>query len=407
MSQLTDPIFYKILGGMTPSSPDAPAPLPLSGVVVADFSRVLAGPLATMTLADLGATVVKVEHPAGDDTRQWGPPWTPRGASYFEAVNRTKQSVRLDLSLWEDVEAAHELVRRADVLVENFRTGALRKFGLDPVSSLAANPRLVHCSITGFGSAGGAHLPGYDFVVQALGGLMSITGELDGDPQKVGVALVDVLTGKDAVIGILAALQHRERTGEGQHVEANLLSSLLGSLANQASACLATGRSPSRMGNEHPSIAPYETLRCADGLLAVACGNDRQFASLCSVLGLPDLATDPRFATNGVRVVNRTNLKRLLEGRLAERGTAAWQQELTSVGVPAGEVNTIAEGIALAQSLGLEPLVEVEGTAPQVAHPVHYSGFVPAPPTAPPELGQHDDEIRRWLSSPTTHQETA
>ena len=376
---------------------------PLDGVVVADFSRVLAGPLATMTLADLGATVVKVEHPdGGDDTRRWGPPWTPNGSSYFGAANRTKRSVTLDLRDAGDLELAHALVLRADVLVENFRVGSLDKYGLDPAATRAANPRLVHCSITGFGSRGGAHLPGYDFVVQALGGLMSITGESDADPQKVGVALVDVLTGKDAVIGILAALRHREATGAGQHVEVSLLQSLIGSLANQASAYLATGTAPSRMGNRHPSIAPYETLRCADGLLAVACGNDRQFARLCDVLGAPELALDPRFGSNGDRVQHRPDLVALLEERLAGRTAADWQERLTAVDVPAGEVKDIAHGIELAASLGLDPLVPLDGAPPQVAHPIHYSAFAAARPTAPPTLGQHDDEIRRWLAGPVT-----
>ncbi|WP_235547860.1 MULTISPECIES: CaiB/BaiF CoA transferase family protein [unclassified Nocardioides] len=376
---------------------------PLTGLVVADFSRVLAGPLATMTLADLGATVVKVEHPdGGDDTRRWGPPWTRNGSSYFGSANRSKQSIALDLRVPADLAMAHELVRRADVLVENFRSGGLDKYGLDPVANRVVNPRLIHCSITGFGSGAGAHLPGYDFVVQALGGLMSITGEPGGDPQKVGVALVDVLTGKDAVIGILAALHQRRLTGLGQHVEVSLLQSLIGSLANQASSYLATGTSPHRLGNRHPSIAPYETLRCADGLLAVACGNDRQFQRLCEVLGLPRVAGDDRFSTNGARVGHRDELVALLEDRLAARTAAEWQTVLTVADVPAGEVKDIAHGIDLAVSLGLDPLVDVDGEPPQVAHPIHYSAFEPAHPTPPPTLGQHDDDVRRWLTTPTS-----
>lgn len=381
---------------------------PLDGVVVADFSRVLAGPLATMALADLGATVIKVEHPEmGDDTRQWGPPWTSSGASYFAAANRTKRSIGIDLRDSDDLAFAHQLVERADVLVENFRTGTLDKYGLDPVSTRERNPSLVHCSITGFGSAAGAHLPGYDFVVQAVGGLMSITGEPDGDPQKVGVALVDVLTGKDAVIGIMAALRHREQTGTGQHVEVNLLTSLLGSLANQASAYLATGTSPQRLGNRHPSIAPYETLHCSDGSLAIACGNDRQFQHLAGVVGAPELATDTRFATNSDRVQNRSVLAGLLEGQLAGATAAEWQARLTAADVPAGEVKDIEAGINLAVELGLDPVVQVEGSTPQVAHAIRYSGFTAATPTAPPGLGQHDDEVRRWLSTPITDQEHA
>lgn len=383
-------------------APDDPATaLPLSGVLVADFSRVLAGPLASMTLADLGATVVKVEHPgSGDDTRHWGPPWTDSGSSYFDAANRSKRSIGLDLRDPDDLAAAHALVRRADVLVENFRVGALEKFGLDPVSTRAANDRLVHCSITGFGSSAGAHLPGYDFIVQALGGLMSITGDADAEPQKVGVALVDVLTGKDAVIGVLAALQHRDLTGAGQHVEVNLLQSLLGSLANQASAYLATGTSPSRMGNRHPSIAPYETLRTGDGLLAVACGNDAQYTRLVQVLGAPDLATDPRFVTNGDRVVHRAALVPLLEARLAHRPALVWQELLTDIDVPAGTVKDVAEGIALAEALGLEPTVDLADGSRAVRHPISYSAFRTPTPTPSPGLGEHTDEIRHWLATP-------
>lgn len=234
--------------------------LPLDGIVVADFGRVLAAPLATMTLADLGATVIKVERPlGGDDTRAWGPPWTAHGSSYYESVNRSKRSVRLDLAESTDRVLAHELVRRADVVIENFLPGKLARFGLDPSQTSVLNPRVVHCSVTGFGSRGGAEMPGYDFVVQALGGLMSITGESDGEPTKVGVAIVDVLTGKDAVIGILAALRSREVDGRGQHVEVNLLSSLLGSLANQAGAFLATEQAPERM----PRAVPQWVARCA------------------------------------------------------------------------------------------------------------------------------------------------
>lgn len=379
---------------------------PLQGLVVADFSRVLAGPLAATTLADLGADVIKVEHPVGgDDTRQWGPPWGPSSSSYFESANRTKRSLTLDLRDPDDLDAAHELVRRADVLVENFRTGSLAKFGLDPVSTMAINPRLVHCSITGFGSDSGAHLPGYDFIVQALGGLMSITGEAQREPQKVGVALVDILTSKDAVVGILAALRHREATGQGQHVEVSLLQSLLSSLANQGSAYLTTGRSPGRIGNRHPSIAPYETLRCSDGLLAVACGNDRQFARLCQVLGVPHLAADARFVSNSDRVAHRSALVDLLESQLAAAPASTWQSRLMAADVPAGEVKDIAAGIELAISLGLRPLLPIDGAVAQVRHPVRYSGFESSSAKPPPALGQHTQEIRGWLQIPNTDQE--
>ncbi len=267
---------------------------PLEGLLVADFSRVLAGPFATMYLADLGATVVKVERPgSGDDTRAWGPPWTEHTSSYFESVNRSKLGLTLDLADPADQAMARELARRADILVENFRPGTLDRMGLgyeqvrdgDPATGRPANPGIVYASITGYGSGAGASIPGYDFVVQAVGGLMSITGEPDAPAQKVGVALVDVLTGKDAVIGILAGIAARARSGEGVRVEVDLLSSLLGALVNQASGYLATGTPPQRMGNRHPSIAPYETLACADGQLAVACGNDGQFRRLAAAVG--------------------------------------------------------------------------------------------------------------------------
>jgi formyl-CoA transferase len=370
---------------------------PLDGLLVADFSRVLAGPLATMTLADLGATVVKVERPgAGDETRQWGPPWTASGTSaYFDCVNRTKLGVTLDLAAAEDRAAALELARRADVVVHNLLDAA--RFGLDYATVAGVNPAVVYCSITGFGPA--ADRPGYDFLVQAMGGLMSITGDPDGEPRKVGVALVDVLTGKDAVIGILAALAARARTGRGEHVQVDLLSSLLGGLVNQAANYLATGVAPTRMGNQHPSIAPYETLHCADGLLAVACGNDGQFARLASVLGRPALAEDARFATNPLRVVNRVALVAELESLLAAAPAAAWESRLLAAGVPAGLVGDIGSAVERAASYGLSPTVAVGG-GQQVRHPVRYESAAVAAPTPPPTLGEHDALVRAWLAGP-------
>ncbi|MYV45170.1 CoA transferase [Streptomyces sp. SID2888] len=375
---------------------------PLEGVLVADFSRVLAGPLCTMTLADLGATVVKVERPgSGDDTRSWGPPWSASSTTYFESVNRSKRSVALDLADPTDLALAQELARRADVLVENFRPGTLDRLGLGHARVAAANPGVVYCSVTGFGSGAGADLLGYDFVVQALGGLMSITGDAEGEPTKAGVALVDVLTGKDAVIGVLAALADRSRTGRGCRVEVNLLSSLLGSLVNQAQSCLETGRPPGRMGNRHPSIAPYETLRCQDGLLAVACGNDGQFARLAAALGEPGLAHDDRFATNAARVGHREELIASLEKRLAADDCALWQERLTAAGVPAGRVGTVADGFALAERLGLAPTVTpVDGGTPAPRHAVSYSTGLVRPASAPPALGADDDRVRAWLAGP-------
>ena len=364
------------------------ADTPLGGVKVADFSRVLAGPLATMMLADLGAEVVKVERPgAGDDTRHWGPPWTPHGSAYFESVNRSKRVLALDLKDPADLERAHALAVEADVVVENLKAGTMSRLGLGYEQLSADNPRLVYCSITGFGSGAGAALPGYDFLVQAVGGLMSITGDADGEPTKAGVALVDVLTGKDAVIGILAALHERERSGAGQLVEVALLTSLLGSLVNQSSSYLTTGRSPGRMGNAHPSIAPYETLRCRDGVIAVACGNDGQFARLAEVLGRPELARDERFATNPARVANRDAMVAALQDALGARSPAHWVQGLTAAGVPAGEVGDIGSAIALADRLGLAPTLDLGPEHPrQVRHPVTYSRSRLRTPTPPPDL---------------------
>lgn len=375
---------------------------PLEGLLVADFSRVLAGPLAATMLADLGARVIKVERPgAGDDTRGWGPPWTGHGAAYFESANRSKQSVALNLEDPLDRKTAQRLVARADVLVENFRTGALDRHGLGYEEMRALNPRLVYCSITGFGSAAGAALPGYDFIVQAVGGLMSITGEPDdrgGEPMKAGVALVDVLTAKDAAMGILAALTARERTGRGQHLEVALLSSLLGALVNQATSFLVTGESPGRLGNDHPSIAPYELLHASDGPVAVACGNDAQFRRLVAVLGGGALADDPRFATNAARVNHRPALREELERLLVADKVDVWVMRIQAVGVPAGRVGSIADGFRLADELGLRPLVDVgEGHPPQVRHPVTYSDTPVTDYAAPPLLGEHTDEIRRWL----------
>ncbi|MBF4996497.1 CoA transferase [Nocardia sp. BSTN01] len=375
--------------------------LPLDGVLVADFSRVLAGPLTSMWLADLGATVVKVERTGqGDETRRWGPPWVGDTSTYFTAANRSKFSIDLDFANPDDRAAARQLAERADVLVENFKTGSLAAFGLDYETVALVNPAVVYASITGFGSGRGKDLPGYDFVVQAVGGLMSITGPVGGEPSKVGVALVDVLTAKDAAIGILAALRERDRSGRGQHVEVNLLSSLLGSLANQASSYLATGNSPSTLGNRHPSIAPYETLRCKNGMIAIACGNDSQFARLTELLGIGAAAADPRFATNRDRIAHRDELVALLEERLAEHDASVWEERLLAAAVPAGQVGTVASGFARAAELGLEPIVELPAPhADQVAHPVRYSRTRVRRPVPPPSLGGDTATVRRWLRS--------
>lgn len=378
--------------------------LPLEGILVADLSRVLAGPLATMTLADLGARVIKVERPgSGDDTRSWGPPFSAAGTStYFESVNRNKESVALDLRDPADRADVLALAGRADVLVENFKAGTLAKLGLGYEELSAANPGLVHVSITGFGEREGADLAGYDFVVQALGGLMDVTGEPDGDPMKAGVALVDVLTAKDATIGILAALRRRESTGRGAHLSVNLLSSLQGALVNQGQAYLGADVVPRRLGNVHPSIAPYQSLRCADAPLAVACGNDGQFARLCTALGLPELVADPRFETNPLRVRHRAELEAALEAASAADTAAHWQERLTAAGVPAGKVATIAEGVDLAQRLGLDPVLTVHDDAGspvgrQFRNPVTWEPALDPPAAAPPALGAHTDAVRTWL----------
>jgi crotonobetainyl-CoA:carnitine CoA-transferase CaiB-like acyl-CoA transferase len=365
----------------------------LADLRILDFSRVLAGPLATMVLADLGAEVLKVERPGvGDDTRAWGPPYDAAGqATYFQALNRNKDSVVLDLADPAGVARALELAAGADVVVENFRPGLMDGLGLGYETLAARRPGLVYCSITGFGAGAGAALPGYDLLVQALGGLMSITGEPAGGPQKVGVALVDVIAGLFSAVGILAALRHRDATGEGQRVEVDLLSALLGALVNQSTAYTAAGVVGQRMGNQHPSVAPYEPLRAADGDLVVAVGNDRQFAALCEVLGLGELAGDARFATNSARVANRAQLVAALEAALAARPVADWVAALTAARVPAGQVNDIGQAFALAQRLGLDPIVEIArdgGRAPArlPRNPIRLSRTPPTYRLAPPRL---------------------
>jgi formyl-CoA transferase len=374
----------------------------MEGVIIADFSRILAGPYATMQLADLGATVIKVERPGtGDDTRTWGPPWTAHSSSYFDSLNRGKRSITLDLSASRDRDATIELVRRADVLVHNFRGGSLAQYGLDYDSARRINPRLLYVSISGFGSGAGADLPGYDFVVQAVGGLMSLTGSPDGPPTKVGVALVDVLTGKDVTVGILAGLRQRDRTGHGQHIQVNLLSSLLAALVNQIGGYLATGTDPKPMGNQHPSIAPYETVRCADGMLALAVGNDGQFRRLTAVLGLDGMADDSRFTTNAARVSNRPELIKRLEEVFGTRTAEAWCARLRPEGIACGPVNTVSQAVRFAESLGLRPVLPTVGSeTPQVRAPIDFSD-PPASraPVAPPKLGEHTDEVLAWLAA--------
>ncbi len=381
--------------------------LPLDGIVVADFSRVLAGPMATMTLADLGATVIKVENPdGGDDTRSWGPPVTAEGvATYFESVNRNKRSVTLNLRDPDDLERARRLIRRADVMIENFRPGYLDAIGLGYAAVAAENPDIVYASISGYGTIGaGRRLLGYDFAVQAAGGLMHITGERSGSPTKVGLPVVDVLAGKDAIAGILAALYRRLSSGAGARIEINLLSSLQGALVNQGQAALGAGVEPERMGNAHPSICPYQAVRCADGGLVIACGNDGQFRRLAEVLGVPELVDDPRFSHNSARVEHRQQLIPLLEARLRGANADAWEGALSAVGVPAARVRTVSEGLAYAQALGTDPLVALhdrdgEPSGSQVRIPLTWSPPLNHPAIAPPALGEDDEWFSEWLGA--------
>ena len=365
----------------------------LDGVVVADFTRVLAGPYATMLLGDLGAHVVKVERAGvGDDTRSWAPPRDSEGrATYFESVNRNKRSLSLDLRDPADRERALTLALSADVVVENFVPGTMEKFGLGFEQLRALNPGVVYASITGFGTApAGRELPGYDLLVQASGGLMSVTGATPGQPTKVGVAVVDVITGLHLTIGVLAALRHRDRTGEGQRVDVALLSSLLSALVNQSASYVNGGVVPGIMGNAHPSIVPYESYPTADRDLVIAVGNDGQFRSLCRVLGHEQWADDARFATNTARVAHRHDLGGLLVAVLRTRKADEWWGELTPAGVPCGPINDIAEAFALAESVGLEPVAIIDDPdrpgMPTVANPIRLSATPPTYRLAPPSL---------------------
>ena len=377
---------------------------PLSGLLVADFSRVLAGPYATMLLADLGADVIKVESPGGDDTRQWVPPVTADGRStYFMAINRNKRSVALDLKDPRDLGLARELARRADVFVQNFKPGGLARFGLDYESVRAANPAIIYASISGFGSGGGKDLPGYDLMVQAMSGLMSLTGDPSGPPFRAGISVFDVIAGLHTTIGVLAALAHRSATGEGQHVEASLLASALSGMVNQTSAWVAGGVVPFRMGNAHPSLFPYEPLPTGDGELIVTAGNDAQFARLCEMIGAPDLAADPRFARNEGRTAHRDELKPLLAERLKTRTAAEWFRDLIAGGVPCGPINTVDGGVAFAAEVGLEPVVAAgsgDAAVPSVRHPLTFSRTPPRYDLPPPQLDEHGEQVRAWLASP-------
>ncbi|MEQ7128148.1 CoA transferase [Actinopolymorpha sp. B11F2] len=387
---------------MTEDTPVATARKgPLAGLLVADFSRILAGPYASMLMADMGAEVVKVEGPAGDDTRTWSPPLRGDVATYYLGINRNKRSIALDFADPDDRALAQELAARADIVLENFRPGSLAKFGLDYDSVASANPGVIYASITGFGSGGGAALPGYDLIVQAISGLMSLTGDPEGPPYRSGISVFDVMSGMQTTIGVLAALQHRNRTGTGQHVEVNLLSTALSGMVNQTSAYVAGDVVPHRMGNAHPSLFPYEPLPTADGELIVTAGNNRQFANLCKVLGVPELADDARFRTNQDRTANREELRPLLVERLRTRGRMEWFRDLLAAGVACGPINTVEEGVAFAEQLGLDPVVRVgEGDPPSVRNPITFSETPTRYDLPPPGLDEHGAELRAWLSAP-------
>ena len=381
---------------------------PLAGIRVIDLSTVLAGPYCTMVLADLGADVVKVEPPEGDATRGWGPPWVgdatdgTRTAAYFLAVNRNKRSLRLDLRTPDGQAVLRRALAGADVLVENFRPGGLARLGFDDDVLRAIDPDLVHLAITGYGPDGpAADRPGYDFVIQAVGGLMSITGEADsegGMPTKVGVAISDVVTGLFGAIGILAALLARQRdTVRGQRVDVSLLSSTLAVLVNQAQNAFVTGTAPGRRGNAHPNIVPYETFATADGQLAIAVGSERQWPRFCAAIGLPALADDPRFATNGDRVEHRAQLRPIIAERLAGAPTATWLATFETAEVPCGPITDIVRAFDSPEATARRMRVEVEhpalGVLRQAGIPIEFEATPGTIRPAPPLLGEHGDRI--------------
>src|SRR5437667_10006705 len=376
-------------------------PGPLDGLLVADFSRVLAGPYCTMLLGDLGATVIKVESPAGDDTRGWLPPDRDGVATYYLAINRNKRSVILDFNDPADLQLAHELSSRVDIFVENFKPGGLKRFGLDYDAVQRQNHGIIYASISGFGTAQGASLPGYDLIVQAMSGLMSLTGDADGPAYRSGISVFDVMAGLHTAIGILAALNHRNHTGEGQQVEVSLFATALSGMVNTTTAYVAGGIVPNRMGNAHPSLFPYEPLPTADLDLIIAAGNNGQFGKLCEILDLPELQHDPRFANTRDRTRNRDALRPLLVERLRTRTANEWFRMLSAVGVPCGPINNVEGGITFAREIGLNPVVEVgtgDEAVPMIRHPISFSLTPPRHKLPPPALGQDNEQIRAWLS---------
>ena len=380
---------------------------PLAGVRVVDLSRVLAGPYATMTLADLGADVVKVEHPAGgDETRTWGPPFVGGESAYFLSVNRGKRSVALDLKDPEGRELALELCARADVVIENFRPGGAARLGLDYEAVRKRRPDVVYCTISGFGLREPRDRAGYDFTVQAESGLMAITGVPDGEPMKVGIAIVDVLAGLNAATAILAALRRRDLAGEGDHVEVSLLDSAFAALVNVGANALLTREEPQRYGNAHPSIVPYQPFRAADGWIAIAAANDGLYARLCEAIERPDLAGDERYATNEARVLNREPLIAELQAVFAGRSTDDWERLLLAAGVPAGKIRGVGEALSAGRARTRRMDHPKAGAVELVGPPFELEGATLGASTPPPLLGQHTAEVLRelgvddeWLAS--------
>jgi crotonobetainyl-CoA:carnitine CoA-transferase CaiB-like acyl-CoA transferase len=376
---------------------------PLEGLKVIELARILAGPWAGQTLADLGADVIKVESPEGDDTRTWGPPFIEEGgersAAYFHACNRGKRSIAADFRTAEGVDLVRALIRDADVLIENFKVGGLAKYGLDYESLRAINPRLVYCSITGFGQTGPyRERAGYDFLIQGMAGIMDLTGDPAGEPQKIGVAFSDIFTGLYSVIAIQAALAQRERTGLGQHIDMALLDTSVGVLANQAMNYLATGTPPRRLGNAHPNIAPYQTFAVSDGHLILAVGNDGQFARFAAVIGKPELATDERFLTNSSRVANRVALTELIAGELAKWQRDELLTELATAHVPAGPINTLDDVFDDAQVVARGMRLDLDGV-PGVRTPITMSGAELSLDRRSPRLDEHGDAIRAEIAA--------
>ncbi|MGB3280201.1 MAG: CaiB/BaiF CoA-transferase family protein [Pseudorhodobacter sp.] len=370
---------------------------PLKGLKVIELARILAGPWAGQTLADLGADVIKVEAPEGDDTRRWGPPFVDRdgdrSAAYFHATNRGKKSVTIDFRTAEGQATVRRLVADADVVIENFKLGGLAKYGLDYAGLAAVNPALIYCSITGFGQTGPyAHRAGYDFIIQGMSGLMSVTGEPEGQPQKVGVAVTDIFTGIYAATAILAAVHQRKTTGKGQHIDMALLDVATAIMANQAMNYLTTGRAPGKMGNAHPNLAPYAVFDCADGWIIIATGNDGQFRRLCELLGLAALGTAPDFATNADRIANREAMTESLTRATSQRSKADLLAACEASGVPAGPINDLAEVFADPQVIARGMQIAPEGLK-GVRSPMTFSGADLALDRPAPKLGEHQDEV--------------